>query len=251
MAHQYLSTELVTVAVGETVTLTGDEARHAAQVSRIRLGESLRISNGRGLIVTGTVTSADPSAVSIAVDSVQHVPAATTELWLVQALAKGDRDEMAVQAATELGVDRIVPWAAARSISRWDAKKALKGRERWQSIVDEAAKQSLRAWNPDVSPLHTTKEMCGLAARDDLRVLVCVPGAPKHLGEISLDGRSMVFVVGPEGGIDEQEISQLVSAGAETVRLGPEVLRTSTAGPAAIAVIAANLGRWAQTTIES
>jgi 16S rRNA (uracil1498-N3)-methyltransferase len=161
---------------------------------------------------------------------------------LVQALAKGDRDEMAVQAACELGVDEIVPWQAARSVSRWEGPKAAKGRERWASIVREAAKQAHRAWVPEVAPVHSTAQLVERAA--DARLLVLDPWTETRLTGIRPDGRDLVLVVGPEGGIAPEELERLEAAGAERVRLGDTVLRTSTAGPAAIAVLSANLGRW-------
>ncbi|HEY8282246.1 MAG TPA: 16S rRNA (uracil(1498)-N(3))-methyltransferase, partial [Leifsonia sp.] len=163
-------------------------------------------------------------------------------ITLVQALAKGDRDELAVQAATELGVDRVVPWAAARSISRWEGPKVAKGRDRWASIVREAAKQSIRAWVPAVSELATTADIVSFCAH--ARVLVLEPDAPEPLTGVRPDERELVLVVGPEGGIAPQELDALRQAGAELVRLGDTVLRTSTAGPAALAVLNASLGRW-------
>ncbi|MFM6973621.1 MAG: 16S rRNA (uracil(1498)-N(3))-methyltransferase [Agromyces sp.] len=244
MAHQYLSREVSTVAPGDTISLHGAEAKHAASVSRIRVGESIRVSNGRGLMAVGTVAAASASEVRIEVEQVDRVPANRPELWLVQALAKGDRDELAVQAATELGVDRIIPWAAARSISRWDAAKAEKGKVRWQTIVDEAAKQSLRPWTPEVAPLHDTTALVGLVSSGEVQLLLCVPGAAMALTDVEVDDRPVVLVVGPEGGMDAAEIDRLLEAGAQSVRLGAEVLRTSTAGPAALAVLASRLGRW-------
>jgi 16S rRNA (uracil1498-N3)-methyltransferase len=161
---------------------------------------------------------------------------------LVQALAKGDRDELAVQAATELGVDRIVPWSAARSVSRWEGAKAEKGRARWAAIVREAVKQSIRAWVPAVEAVASTGQ---LPARfEGERMLLLEPTAPTPLSGIRPDGRDLVLVVGPEGGIDPKELERLEAAGAERVRLGSSVLRTSTAGPAAIAVLSASIGRW-------
>ena len=244
MAHQYLRRDLATARVGDVLSLLGAEAKHAASVSRIRAGEQIRVSNGRGLLVVGTVVDASPQEVRIDVTQTRDVPAAVPQLWLVQALAKGDRDELAIQAATELGVDRVVPWAATRSVVRWDAAKAVKGRDRWQSIVDEAAKQSLRAWTPDVAELHDTARLEALAADPQLRLLLCVPGAEAPLTSLRFDDRTVVLVVGPEGGMDDAEIARLVAAGAEPVRLGSEVLRTSTAGPAALAVLGSALGRW-------
>ena len=161
---------------------------------------------------------------------------------LVQALAKGDRDELAVQAACELGVDEIVPWQAARSISRWEGAKADKGRERWATIVREAAKQAHRAWVPEVSSVQSTAQLAARAA--DARMLILDPWTQTRLAGIRPDGRDLVLVVGPEGGIAPEELEKLEAAGAERVRLGETVLRTSTAGPAAIAVLSSILGRW-------
>jgi 16S rRNA (uracil1498-N3)-methyltransferase len=163
-------------------------------------------------------------------------------VFLAQALAKGDRDELAVQAATELGVDGVIPWTAARSISRWEGAKIAKGRDRWSAVVREASKQSLRAWIPDVLDLVTTKQLVRLA--ETARMLVLEPTAELTLGDLETDDRDLILVVGPEGGISPQELDALAAAGASVVRLGDEVLRTSTAGPAALAVLNVKLGRW-------
>jgi 16S rRNA (uracil1498-N3)-methyltransferase len=167
----------------------------------------------------------------------------------VQALAKGGRDELAIQAATELGVDAVIPWAAQRSIVRWDGPKALKGQQRWASIVREATKQSLRPWIPEVDDQLTTAQLARRAG--STRMLVLEPSAPVGLSSIGLtrlaagdDERDLMLVVGPEGGVAPAELDALVSAGARAVRLGEAVLRTSTAGPAAIAVLNGILGRW-------
>jgi 16S rRNA (uracil1498-N3)-methyltransferase len=173
---------------------------------------------------------------------VRDEPESAPRLTLVQALAKGDRDELAVQAATELGVDRVVPWASSRSVSRWDGPKAEKGRARWTSIVREAVKQSIRARIPSVEPVASTRELP--ARLEGERMLLLVPGADTPLSAIRPDGRDLALVVGPEGGMDPAEIQRLREAGGEPVRLGEAVLRTSTAGPAAIAVLSVALGRW-------
>jgi len=164
---------------------------------------------------------------------------------LVQALAKGDRDELAVQAATELGVDGIIPWQAARSVARWDAAKAAKNRERWQTIAREATKQSVRPWMPTVEPLATTADLAARAA--EATVLVLEPTAEHALTALdaaALGHGDVLIVVGPEGGVAPEERQRLVAGGARAVRLGASVLRTSTAGPAAIAVLSTRLGRW-------
>jgi 16S rRNA (uracil1498-N3)-methyltransferase len=230
---------------GDTVTLNGPEAHHAAVVRRVRVGEAVTVGDGSGAWLTGECESASAKEVVVRVSRREDVPAASPRLVLVQALAKGDRDELAVQAATELGVDEIVPWQAARSVSRWDAAKAAKGTARWAAIAREAAKQAHRAWLPEVSALATTDDLVRRAAASV--VLVLEPTATAALSQTRLDAgddRDILLVVGPEGGIDPGELERLAHAGATEVRLGTTVLRTSTAGPAALAVVSGILGRW-------
>jgi 16S rRNA (uracil1498-N3)-methyltransferase len=244
MSHLYLdeSLDLASVAPGATVELSGDEARHAVTVSRVRTGERIAIGDGRGIRVLGVVTATGPRELTLEADEVVVEEPPAIRITLVQALAKGDRDELAVQAATELGVDAIVPWAAARSVSRWEGPKAEKGRQRWATIVREAVKQSIRSWLPPVAPVTATGALP--AAVEGCRMLLLEPTATATLTELRPDGRDLALVVGPEGGIAPSELEALVAAGAEPVRLGASVLRTSTAGPAAIAVLNATLGRW-------
>jgi 16S rRNA (uracil1498-N3)-methyltransferase len=244
MSHLYLdeSLDLADVAPGSVVRLSGDEARHAVTVSRVRAGERIAIGDGRGILVHGVVASTGPRELALEADDIIVEEPPATRITLVQALAKGDRDELAVQAATELGVDAIVPWAAARSVSRWEGPKAEKGRQRWVAIVREAVKQSIRSWLPPVAPVTAT---AGLpAALEGCRMLLLQPTATAALTELEPDGRDLALVVGPEGGIAPAELERLIAAGAEPVRLGASVLRTSTAGPAAIAVLNSTLGRW-------
>jgi 16S rRNA (uracil1498-N3)-methyltransferase len=248
VAHFYL-TDGPLPEVGGIASLTGAEAKHASAVSRIRVGEHLRIGDGFGVSVEGPVTSSSAQLVEVTVGSRLESPRSSIELTLVQALAKGDRDELAVQAATELGVDRIIPWQAARSISRWEGAKAAKGVERWRSIVREATKQSLRPWLPGVNEPVSSRQLVSTAEAfiaDGGRVLILAPGGEQTLAEATVDAGSggVLFVVGPEGGIAPDEIERLVAVGARSVRLGSEVLRTSTAGPAAIAALSVLLGRW-------
>ncbi len=226
---------------GGVVSVTGDEARHAILVARLRVGERVAVGDGAGLIVEGTVSSADAGVFSVTVERTRREERPRPELWLAQALAKGDRDELAVQAATELGVSGVIPWASERSVSRWVGAKAVKGRERWQTIVREASKQAIRAWVPDVGEPTTTQ---GLTALTGL-VLVLEPTASTALTALPIDEHDRItLVVGPEGGVSDRELATLAEAGAHAVRLGPEVLRTSTAGPAALAVLNARLSRW-------
>ncbi|MGB3731296.1 16S rRNA (uracil(1498)-N(3))-methyltransferase [Microbacterium sp.] len=242
MALHFIVPDCTDAAVGEVIALTGAEAKHASVVRRVRVGESVTLGDGRGVWIEGAVEDVSAARVTVRVSArrVQETP--ESRIVLVQALAKGDRDELAVQAACELGVDEIVPWQAARSVSRWEGPKASKGRERWSTIVREAAKQAHRAWVPEVAPVTTTAQLAERAA--EARMLVLDPWTQARLSGIRSDGRDIVLVVGPEGGIAPEELDRLEGAGAERVRLGDTVLRTSTAGPAAIAVLSAALGRW-------
>ncbi|MFD5215061.1 16S rRNA (uracil(1498)-N(3))-methyltransferase [Microbacterium sp. NPDC058345] len=227
---------------GELITLTGAEAKHAAVVRRVRVGESVTIGDGAGVWLEGAVEDVSASQVTVRISRRSTQDAPVARITLAQALAKGDRDELAVQAACELGVDEIVPWQAARSVSRWEGAKAGKGRERWSAIVREAAKQAHRAWIPDVTAVESTAQLAKRAP--DARLLVLDPWTETRLSSIRPDHRDIVLVVGPEGGIAPEELERLETAGAERVRLGDTVLRTSTAGPAAIAVLSTMLGRW-------
>ena len=242
MAHFYLSEELFSAVVGERVIVGGAEARHAVTVSRIAAGESIAVGNGAGLTVTGTVVSAEHTEFVVEVETVVETPPASPAIWLVQALAKGDRDEQAVQQATELGVDGVIPWSAQRSIVKWEGAKVRKGHERWSAIVREASKQSVRPWVPEVGDLASLSVLVALAKVT--RMLLLEPTAELALSALEPDDRDVVLVVGPEGGIAPSELSRLEAAGATAVRIGDTILRTSTAGPAAVAVLNARIGRW-------
>lgn len=245
MALHFVADEATDAQIGDILALTGAEAHHAAVVRRVRSGESVTVGDGRGVWLDGVCEDAGPKEVHVRVTARRVEDRPTPRLVLVQALAKGDRDELAVQAATELGVDQIVPWQAAQSVSRWEGPKLAKGVARWEAITREAAKQAHRAWVPDISAPVTTKHLAARAA--EASVLVLEPTAETSLTSRlrkPADGRDIVLVVGPEGGIAPEELDALVEAGASLVRLGATVLRTSTAGPAALAVASAALGRW-------
>jgi 16S rRNA (uracil1498-N3)-methyltransferase len=211
----------------------------------LRVGEGLQLSDGNGLRVRGVVASLANGSLTLNVAEVTQEAPPALKLTLVQALAKGDRDELAIQAATELGCWAVVPWQADRSISKWEGPKVAKSVERWQTIVGEAAKQSLRVFEPVVSQPVSSKQLGNLIADFDL-VLILDPTAQQGLGAINFDAshQSVAVIVGPEGGISEQELEALELAGATRVHLGEPILRTSTAGVAAIAVIQSKLGFW-------
>lgn len=241
MAHFYLLEALETTTVGTSLILDGSEGRHAATVSRVRVGESFALGNGRGLLVSAEVVATSKDAVEIKVLSVSTEEPSSPQICLVQALAKTDRDERAIEAATELGIDSVIPWAADRSISKWEGSKIDKGRSRWSVIVREATKQSVRAFIPLVGPHLKSSEL--LNELEGCHILVLDPTGEIPLSRIALDDRDIALIVGPEGGISPSELSRFVERGATIASLGSHILRTSTAGPAALAILNAQLGR--------
>lgn len=223
--------------------LDGPEGRHAADVQRLQVGEEVLLSDGEGRLATCTVTAAHRGALDLEVVSVSTLPEPEPRLVLVQALAKGDRDLMAVESATELDVDEIVPWQADRSIVRWRAERGDKAHRKWQQTVLSASKQSRRARVPVVAELATRHTLTARVTGAAL-ALVLHEESTEPLGDVTLpDAGEVLLVVGPEGGISPEELAALTDAGARPVRLGRTVLRTSTAGPAALAVLHAR-GRW-------
>lgn len=232
------------IKVGSIIQLDGPEAKHAISVRRMRVGESIQLSNGTGLRVRGEIKEIRSNLIEIRVTESLQETNPEVMVTLVQALAKGDRDELAIQAATELGVYSVIPWEADRSISKWIGLKEEKAVARWQTIVTEAAKQSLRSFTPVVKPAVATMALAKLVSEFD-QVLILDPTARAGLGSMEFSQpQSLAIVVGPEGGISPQELEQLESAGAMRVRLGQSILRTSTAGVAAIAAVMAKTNLW-------
>lgn len=237
---------LAQAEAGATVTVTGSEAHHAVKVRRLAADAEVDLVDGAGRRASGVVVgSGRGEELVVSVRSVVDEPAPTPSLTVVQALAKGDRCERAVEMVTEIGVDSIVPWSAERSVAVWRGDKVGRGLGRWRAVAAAAAKQSRRARIPHVDDLTDTAGVCRLLAEVD-RGLVLHEAADQALpGAVGLGARSVVLVVGPEGGITPAELVRFADAGATPVRLGDSVLRTSTAGVAAAAVVLAESGRWA------
>jgi 16S rRNA (uracil1498-N3)-methyltransferase len=230
---------------GDVIVLSGAEGRHAATVRRLAPGEPVEVTDGAGLVAACVVAAARPGSLQLAVRSRRAEPPADPALTVVQALAKGDRGQLAVEVMTEVGVDAIVPWAAQRSVTRWQGERGERGLERWRASAREAAKQARRARFPDVTGLMVTSAVEGMVRSAALAVLLD-PGGTAALSALPLpsSGR-LVLIVGPEGGLSPAETAAFTGAGAVAARLGPTVLRTSTAGVVAAAVLLSRLGRWA------
>lgn len=240
----HLVPELSGARVGEPVVVEGDEAHHAVAVRRLRVGEPVALTDGAGALVVGEVATTGKRIFTVTTRSVERSPRPEPHLVVVQALPKGDRGELAVEVLTEIGVGRIVPWAASRSVAVWKGERAERALAKWRSTAREAAKQARRTWHPDVDPLASTADVVALAADADL-VVVLHEAASAPLADIEVPHSGTVLVVvGPEGGLSDEEVADFVAAGAHSVRLGSEVLRTSTAGVAAAVALLSRTPRW-------
>jgi len=240
----HLAESLDGVATGSVVEVTGDEAHHAVAVRRLREGERVVLTDGCGTAAIGVVTSTGKRVFAVTVEDVSREERPEPAITVVQALPKGERGELAVEVLTEVGVDRIVPWAASRSVAVWKGERAAKSHAKWCATAREAAKQSRRSWLPTVTPLAATADLAALVAGADLAVVLHEDAtAPLSAVHVPASGR-VVVVVGPEGGITPDELAVLTDAGARVVRLGAEVLRTSTAGVVAVAALLSRTPRW-------
>jgi 16S rRNA (uracil1498-N3)-methyltransferase len=235
---------LVDATVGSTVEVTGDEAHHAVAVRRLRVGEGVVLTDGLGRVATGSVASTGKRAFAVEVASVADTPLPEPVLTVVQAIPKGNRGELAVELLTEIGVARVVPWAASRSVAVWKGERAAKSVERWRSTAREASKQARRPWFAGVDGVAATADVEALVAAADLAV-VLHEDATAPLADVRVPAAgSVVVVVGPEGGLSDDEVARCEAAGAHAVRLGSEVLRTSTAGVAAASALLSRTSRW-------
>ena len=227
----------------EPVVLGGDEGRHAVTVKRMAVGEEILLADGEGLLAHCVVASTAKSELTALVQTVEREERPAVTFTLVQALAKGDRDLQALEAATELGVDRVVPWKAERSIVQWKGERAAKAHRKWVAQAEAATKQSRQATPPVVDELAAKQTVVRLV-EESARTLVLHEDAKVGLSDVTLpDAGDVVLVVGPEGGITPGELDAFAAAGATSVRMGRTVLRSSSAGPAALAALFAR-SRW-------
>jgi 16S rRNA (uracil1498-N3)-methyltransferase len=239
--HVHLVPSLAGAVAGSQVSVEGAEAHHAVAVRRLVAGEPVALTDGAGLVAECEVTEVAKTRLVAEVRTLRSVPRPRPEVVVVQALPKGDRGELAVELLTEIGVTRIVPWAAARSVAVWRGDRAAKSLAKWQATAREAAKQARRAWFPEVSPLASTAEIVGLVSEAPLALVLHEEASEPLPAEVP---DQVVLVVGPEGGLAPDELAAFADAGARTVHLGAEVLRTSTAGVAAVAALLARTARW-------
>ena len=254
-------------ARGDSYVLDGDEGFHAATVRRIDVGAMLDVVDGTGLRARCTVIDRAKKALTLRIDHLEHEEEPGVELLLIQALSTGGRDEMAIEMATEVGVDAVIPWQANRSEVRWKGEKAAKGMRKWESTLRSATKQSRRAFIPRLEEARSSAALAqwiAQATQDGAWVLVCHESADHRLSELLTQLRGLsahassasaaqaqpscppkiAVIVGPEGGVDPDELSLFEAAGAKICLLGNTVLRASSAGPVALSLISDAIGRW-------
>lgn len=244
MSALYVCDALEGKSAGDCVALESTEVKHLSAVLRKSPGAKIVVSDGKGYYAHAVLVQDSGGGLHIRLEQVHWTHAQKPALILVQALAKGGRDELSIQLATELGISAIVPWSAARSIVRWEGQKQLKGQLRWQAIVQQACKQSFQSYFPTVHPLSSTFGLCKLAAQKTLVVLD--PRSQNALSEFEPDATSseIFIVIGPEGGITPEEERAFDAAGAQRYRLGSSILRTSTAAAAALTLLNFRTQRW-------
>jgi len=239
--------------VGERVVVDGDEGFHAANVRRIRVGEELDVGDGAGAVAHCVVEDVAKGRLEARLLDRRTVDPPTPTVTVVQALPKSDRAELAVELATEAGADGFIAWQSERCVARWDgAAKVDKGLRRWQAVARSAARQSRRPYIPTVSQVLSTGDLIGavgVAVDSGTVVLALHESATAPLTAPSMTARleaadAVILLVGPEGGISDVEIGALTRAGATAVRLGPSVLRTSTAAAVALGALGVLTGRW-------
>lgn len=236
-------------AAGEIAVVEGDEGFHAATVRRIRPGEALVISDGAGVLAECSVQTADKRRLTAKVSARRVVDRPAPLVTVAQAIPKSERSELAVELATEAGADAFLAWQSDRCVARWDGDRADKGLRRWRAVARSAARQSRRAWIPGVEGPLSTRELCA-AVRERVTagglVLALHESAEGPLADLPVaQAPSVMLIVGPEGGISEEELTELAAAGAVAVRLGPTVLRTSTAAAVALGALGVLTARWA------
>jgi 16S rRNA (uracil1498-N3)-methyltransferase len=236
-------------AAGELAVVDGDEGFHAAAVRRLRPGEQVILGDGAGWVARCAVEHAGRDGLRARVLECRQVPPAHPPVTVVQALPKSERSELAVELATEAGADALLAWQAARCVARWDGERADKGLRRWRAVARAAAGQSRRAYLPSVDGVLSSAALTRRIA-DEVAgrgvALALHESAGAALADVGLaQAKSVLLVVGPEGGIAPDELAALLEAGAQAVRLGPTVLRTSTAAAVALGALGVLTPRWA------
>jgi 16S rRNA (uracil1498-N3)-methyltransferase len=235
---------------GELAVVDGDEGFHAATVRRIRRGEQLVLGDGVGGLAHCVVEQAGRDGLQARVLDRWQQPRPQPPVTVIQALPKAERSELAIELATEAGADALVAWQAARCVARWDGARADKGLRRWRAVARAAAQQSRRAHIPSVDGVLSTaalaQRIADVVASGGVALALHESASGRLTDLIMAQAKSVMLVVGPEGGIAPDELAAVTDAGAKVVRLGPTVLRTSSAAAVALGALGVLTPRWAQ-----
>lgn len=246
---------LTQTVVGDDVTLDAEQSHHAVRVRRFTAGRKIDLVDGKGLRAAGKIVSADASECRVLIEKIVTETYRGPDISLIQARATDRRDEAGVEAAIQLGVARVIPWLAERSVAKWKPNT----RERWQAIADSAAQVARTSLWPEVLDPVDTGQLCAYikAGGGQERTLVCHENASETITAVltgwaaSKEPPARVnVIIGPEGGITDEELTQFAAVGASQVLLTPTVLRVSVASAAALSVIGAYLGRWQAPVID-
>ncbi len=227
-----------------SVVVDGAEGRHGAVVRRLRAGEGVRLTDGCGNVADAKVSAVNGPSLTVEVITREIIATPQPRIAVVQALPKGEHADLAVSLLTQVGVDEIIPWSAERCVVRWSGDRVERGLAKWRATAHESAKQSRRVWWPQVSDLMNTTEVCERVSSAAL-VVVLHETAEDRLAEIAPpESGDVVLIVGPEGGISEAELDRFAAEGAKQMQVGPTVMRTSSAGAIAAAVLLSRTARW-------
>jgi 16S rRNA (uracil1498-N3)-methyltransferase len=238
----FLIDPAIELIAGSIIRLDGDEGRHAAVVRRITVSEVVDLCDGHGSRATGSVSTVGKDWLEVHLDEVTLEARPGLTITAVQALAKGDRAELAVEMLTEVGVDVVIPWRAEHSVVKWD--NTAKALDKWRRTVREATKQARRAYVPEVADLQSTEQILEAIDQADLAVILH-ESATSPLAQVTVpQAGNVLIVIGPEGGISPLELQSFAQAGAHIVRMGASVMRTSTAGAVAVGVILSHTSGW-------
>jgi 16S rRNA (uracil1498-N3)-methyltransferase len=225
--------------VGATYEFDSEDAFHAIKVLRIAAGEIFNLSDGAGAWARVSVNNVNKKSMTVTVLESGFEEALSEQFTIVQAIPKGDRIKESIEMSTEGGVDRIVMWKAARSIGRADEKI-----EKLQSTAREASKQSRRFRIPQVSGVATTDHVVDEIAKSDLAFVFHESVTSSISHAVTKGAKKVLIIIGPEGGLTDEEVSTFAAAGAKVVLMGRPILRSAHAGLAAMASVNTALSVW-------
>ncbi|MGA0112968.1 MAG: 16S rRNA (uracil(1498)-N(3))-methyltransferase [Candidatus Nanopelagicaceae bacterium] len=224
-----------------SLEIDGDEAKHAISSLRIKNGELISVTDGKGGRADAQVISVTGKTFVVELNNYQQEPSSQIKLTVVQALTKGDRARETIELLTEAGVDQIIPWSAQRCVGQWK-DDAL---EKWRVWSKEATKQSRRSWIPEISEIQTTIDIVKRVKDSELSLIFHETGEKKLSQVLSEKSpSSLLLIIGPEGGISETELEAFKLAGAIEVSMGKPVFRSAHAGAAALAAVQTGLKVW-------